>query len=237
VRIPKTVLGAAVLLLAGACGSSVDGQPTGGSTSAEASTTSKQATPSSSSTGDLTGFTPSAGNQDPSKKIPDIEIKTYPIGQHIQTPQRVAYDQSPPFGGTHDAVWAACGGVVYTKAVRTEHMVHTLEHGAVWIAYNPDQVQGDAVAALAKKVTGRPYTVMSPYPGLDKPVSLQSWGHRLKLADAADPRIDQFIKSLRQNQYTYPEPGATCDSPQFDQDNPPPFDPSPPPADAAPVGS
>jgi hypothetical protein len=179
---------------------------------------------------------PSADYDDPSKTIPDIEIKPYPLGSHIKAPLRVAYDQSPPFGGNHDYIWAACNGVVYTKAVRTEHMVHTLEHGAVWIAYNPDQVKGDALATLAKKVTGVPYTLMSPYPGLDKPVSVQSWAHRLKLADPADPRIDQFIKLLRQNPRTFPEPGATCDSPQFDQDNPPPFDPSPPPTGSAPVG-
>ncbi len=37
--------------------------------------------------------------------------------------------------------WATCNGVVYTKAVRIENMVHTLEHGAVWIAYNPDTIR------------------------------------------------------------------------------------------------
>jgi hypothetical protein len=77
--------------------------------------------------------------------------------------------------------------------------------------------------------------MMSPYPGLDQPISLQSWGHELKLADPNDPRIDQFISSLRQNQYTYPEVGASCDAlgpGYFDPDNPPPFDASPPPPDA-----
>ena len=63
---------------------------------------------------------------------------------------------------------------------------------------------------LYAKVEGQNYTMMSPYPGLDQPVSLQSWGHQLKLSDPDDPRIDQFISSLRQNQYTYPEVGARC---------------------------
>jgi hypothetical protein len=213
------VLGAAVLLLASACSSSETASP--------ATSTTTTATTKSSAT----------GAEDPSTTIADIEIKPYTSRDHVSAPQRVAYDQAPPFGGNHDGLWAACNGVVYPTAVRNENMVHTLEHGAVWIAYNPDQVKGDALKALALKVTGQPYTLMSPYPGLDKPVSLQSWGHRLKLTDPADPRVDQFIKSLRQNAYTYPEPGATCDSPQFDQDNPPPFDPSPAPAGAKPVGS
>ena len=122
----------------------------------------------------------------------------------------MAYTHSPPFGGTHDGYWAACNGVVYPTPVRNENMVHALEHGSVWIAYNPDQITGDAVKTLAAKVDGQPYRLMSPYPGLDQPISLQSWGHQLKLSDANDPRIDEFIQSLRTNQYAYPEPGASC---------------------------
>jgi hypothetical protein len=175
--------------------------------------------------------------EDVSLTITGIEVKPYTTRDHIRPPRRVAYDQSPPFGGTHDASWATCSGVVYTKAVRNENMVHALEHGAVWIAYNPETLPAAGVEALAKKVTGVPYMVMSPYPGLDKPVSLQSWGHRLKLDDPADPRVDQFVTALKLNENTFPEPGATCDNPYFDQENPPPFDPSPAPEGSAAVGS
>jgi Protein of unknown function (DUF3105) len=185
---------------------------------------------------DLSTFKPSKANHDPAKAIPGIKIREYAIGLHIQAPQRVGYDQSPPYGGAHDMIWAACNGVVYTKAVRNENMVHTLEHGAVWIAYNPDQVSGDALDTLTAKVTGQTYISISPYPKLDKPVSLQSWGHQLKLDDVNDPRIDEFITALRLNQYTTPELGAPCDATQyFDVDDPPPFDPSPPGPDAMPV--
>jgi len=98
-------------------------------------------------------------------------------------------------------------------------------------AYNPDKISGDAVKTLSAKIDGQPYSLMSPYPNLDQPISLQSWGHQLKLSDPNDPRIDQFIQSLRSNQYQYPEPGASCAAlgpGQFDQDNPPPFAPAPP---------
>jgi hypothetical protein len=123
---------------------------------------------------------------------------------------------------------------VYPNPVRTENMVHTLEHGAVWIAYNPDKIKGGDVDKLSAKVNGQDFMVMSPYPGLDKPISLQSWGHQLKLDSPDDERIDQFIKSLRRNDYTFPEKGATCDTQggAFDPTNPPPFDATPPPADA-----
>lgn len=178
----------------------------------------------------LAPFTPSAANPDPSKAIPGIVIKEYKGGVHVGPTDKVAYTQSPPFGGAHDQVWAACNGVVYPTPVRNENMVHALEHGAVWIAYDAARVTGPALDTLKAKV-GVPYTVMSPYPGLDQPISLQSWGHQLKLSDANDPRIDEFITALRINANTHPEPGASCQEqpPLFNQDAPPPFEPAPAP--------
>ena len=182
-------------------------------------------------------FTPSTANPDPSRQIPGVLVKSYKDSQHVMPAQRVAYDHSPPFGGSHDGFWAACNGVVYPRAVRNENMVHSLEHGAVWIAYNPDRVAGDAVEVLASHVRGQPYTMLSPYPGLATAVSLQSWGHQLAVDSVEDPRIDQFLRALRQNPNTHPELGASCDelgSGRFDQDNPPAFDPSPPGPNAVP---
>ena len=147
--------------------------------------------------------------------------------------QQVAYTHSPPFGGAHDGYWAACNGVVYPTAVRSENLVHSLEHGAVWIAYNPDQVSGDALSTLQKKVDGERYMVMSPYPGLDSPVSLQSWGHQLKVGDVDRP-AHRRVRLVAEAEPVHPPrgrrelrrhsgPGA------FDQDNPPPFAAAPAP--------
>jgi hypothetical protein len=180
-------------------------------------------------------FKPSPQNPDPSKNIPGVKILNYAGQQHVTPQQRVAYDQSPPFGGPHDGVWADCTGVAYSKAVRSENIVHSLEHGAVWIAYNPDKLDPNAVNQLKTRVEGKPYTLMSPYPGLDSPVSLQSWGHQLKVDKADDPRIDQFITALRENSNNvYPEVGGSCQGypGAFDAQSPPPFDASPPPPDA-----
>jgi hypothetical protein len=180
----------------------------------------------------LAPFTPTAENRDPSKNIPGVVvIDTYTGGQHVRADQQVAYTHSPPFGGAHDFAWATCTGVVYPEPVRSETLVHSLEHGAVWIAYDPDQVSGDALAQLRSKVQSKPYMVMSPYPGLDSPISLQAWGHQLKLSDAADPRIDQFVLALQRNQYTVPEPQGTCSEAQgaFSQVAPPVFAPAPAP--------
>jgi hypothetical protein len=180
-------------------------------------------------------FVPSASNPDPSTSIDGVVSTPYPGAQHVTATQRVAYDQSPPYGGPHDQIWASCNGVVYPNALRNENAVHSLEHGAVWITYNPADLSADQVAALAAKVQNKPFLLMSPYPGLDKPLSLQGWGRQLKLTDPTDPRIGEFISAVRGNRAINPEPGATCDTTSptlFDPTNPPPADSGPLPADA-----
>jgi hypothetical protein len=181
------------------------------------------------------GLRPDRGDPDPSTAIEGVEVEEFDGGRHVGPDQRVAYTRTPPIGGAHDRAWAACHGVVYPEPVRSENLVHSLEHGAVWIAYDPDRLDGAGVAALAARVEGQPYTVMSPHPGLARAVALQSWGHQLLLDDPADPRIDAFVTALRANPHTHPEPGASCDEigdGYFDRDSPPPF--APVPADGVP---
>lgn len=183
-------------------------------------------------------FAPSDENEDPSDDIDGVEKIDYATGAaHTVGDQRVAYDQAPPFGGAHDGVWADCSGIVYDKPVRNENMVHSLEHGAVWLAYHPDEVTGDDLETLEALVDGKPFLMLSPYPNLGTPIALLSWGHRLTIDDPNDERIGQFIEALRQNQYVTPEPNGRCDSQGtgFDVEDPPPFDPSPPGPDALPV--
>ena len=178
---------------------------------------------------DAERFTPTESNHDPSTGIDGVVVVTYPAGQHVKAIQRVAYDKAPPFGGPHDEVWATCTGVVYSKAIRNENAVHALEHGSVWITYNPDKISGDSLDELKSRVDGKPYMLMSPYPGLDSPISLQAWGHQLKLDNADDRRIPQFISALRGNSFNAPEPNGSCSviPGSFDPDNPPAFDPNP----------
>jgi hypothetical protein len=86
--------------------------------------------------------------------------------------------------------------------------VHSLEHGTVWITYRPD-LPADQVAKLKEKVQGQEKMMLSPYDGLDKPISLQAWGFQLKVDNADDSRIDEFIKTLRVNA-SIEGPNANC---------------------------
>jgi hypothetical protein len=172
-------------------------------------------------------------------EIDGIQTYDYPAGQeHVETP--VAYTESPPVGGPHapPPQWADCTGTVYDIDIRHENAVHSLEHGAVWITYNPDEVSDADIDTLAQLVENESGRMMSPYAGLDAPISIQSWGHQLKLDSADDKRIRQFADLLTLNSEFTPEPGASCENPGFAA-NPLPAEPAGAAADpsATPSGS
>ena len=160
-----------------------------------------------------------AANADKVESIDDIagvQTYDYPAGQeHVDTP--VQYAESPPVGGPHapPPSWADCTGTVYDVDIRHENAVHSLEHGAVWITYNPDDVSQSDIDTLAKLVDNKAGRMMSPYAGLDSPISVQAWGHQLKVDSAGDKRIKQFADFLTLNNDFTPEPGASCENPDF----------------------
>jgi hypothetical protein len=120
--------------------------------------------------------------------------------------QPVAYPQTPPVGGVHNFTWQNCG--IYDEPIPSENAVHSLEHGAVWITYDPNLPAAD-VEALRALVRGRSYTLLSPFPGLPGPVYASAWGVQLKADGASDPRLASFLTEYRQGPQT-PEPGAAC---------------------------
>jgi hypothetical protein len=127
------------------------------------------------------------------------------VGNHKAGP--LTYPNYPPVGGVHNGQWQNCMGDVYPAAIPKEQATHSMEHGAVWVTYRPD-LPADQVEKLASKVRNVEFMLMSPYPGLDAPISLQAWGYQLKLENANDGRIDDFINALRKN--TTQEPQAGC---------------------------
>ena len=138
-------------------------------------------------------------------------LETFDTGPatHVNTP--VDYPQSPPVGGNHDAQWADCTGTVYDVDIRHENAVHSLEHGAVWITYDPDELSEADVETLAGLVADQSGRMLSPYVGLDAPISIQSWNRQLKVESADDERLEQFADFFTSNPDS-PEPGAICES-------------------------
>ncbi|WP_129336955.1 DUF3105 domain-containing protein [Cellulomonas endophytica] len=123
---------------------------------------------------------------------------------HVTT--TVDYPQAPPVGGDHNAAWLNCG--VYAETVPDENAVHSLEHGAVWLAYDPS-LPADEVDRLEALAEGNAYVLVSPYEGMDAPVVATSWGYRLALESADDERLPVFVEKYLLNP-ELSEVGAPC---------------------------
>lgn len=114
---------------------------------------------------------------------------------------------TPPVGGPHNGTPQSCQ--VYTAPIASENAVHSMEHGAAWVTYDPDKVKGDDLKSLKEQVDGDPYRILSPYPGLKSAVSLQAWGEQLFVDSVKDKRIEEFLK-LFTNGPQAKERGGQC---------------------------
>ena len=112
----------------------------------------------------------------------------------------------PPVGGIHNPEWQNCG--IYDEPIPVEHAVHSMEHGAVWVTYQPE-LPTEEVEALRDNISGEDFVLLSPYPGLKSPVVLTAWEVQLELDSVDDERISEFVNYYRQGPTT-PERGATC---------------------------
>ncbi len=136
--------------------------------------------------------------------IPGIVTYSNLSRQHVTG--TINYPQVPPVGGNHNPVWQNCG--IYTQPIPNENAVHSMEHGAVWITYQPTLSTQD-VGQLTSLASGHSYVLLSPYPNLPSPVVITAWGVQLKVTSASDPRLAQFLKYYEQGPQTQ-EPGAAC---------------------------
>lgn len=140
------------------------------------------------------------------KPAPPQGVQTFTGLSRNHVTGTVHYPQTPPVGGDHNQVWLNCG--VYASPVPNENAVHSMEHGAVWITYQPN-LSAAEVTTLRNDVHGHTYVVLSPYPGIPAPVVASAWGVQLRLPGASDPRLAQFIRYYEQGPQT-PEPGSPC---------------------------
>lgn len=212
-----------VVALSGACSS---GEISGGGDSGETSgagttsggsntgvgTTSEQAlTPAEATVGPNEGSSmmPAGGEEpDPAQPPPENPpqgVETFPATTNDIVEGEVDYERTPPTNGDHAALWQNCG--FYTEPVRNENVVHSLDHGAVWITYDPDLPR--AQIETLRSYADEEYVLLSPYPEQTAPVVATAWRNQLRLDGAGDPRLDQFVEQFRVSQ-TAPLSGNGC---------------------------
>lgn len=123
---------------------------------------------------------------------------------HVAVDSITEAPSQPPAGGPHyPAPWPTG---VFSEEPPDGYLVHSLEHGIVWIAYQPEMVTPEQLAALTSLAEDyRRDVILAPRSANDAPVYVMSWGRRLQ-SDAVDiETIRQFIDT---NLNRSPEPGV-----------------------------
>jgi hypothetical protein len=151
--------------------------------------------------GSAAGTAPSSGSTLP---VNLDAVQLYEGLANDHTVEDVDYPQTPPVGGPHDPVWLDCG--VYDTPVRDENAVHDLEHGSVWLTYEPG-LSLDEVGSMAAQLPHN--SIVSPYDGLPSPVVVTVWGAQLQLTGPDDPRLGLFVRAFGDG-HTAPETFASC---------------------------
>ena len=135
-------------------------------------------------------------------------VQAVRVADNTHTEAPVDYQLRPPAGGAHDPVWWNCG--FYDEPVPDEHAVHSLEHGAVWLAYDPalGAQDLDRLRALAPP-DGK--VLASPYPDLPAGAAVvaTAWARQLTVDDAADERLAAFVAQYMSGSQS-PEANAPC---------------------------
>lgn len=128
------------------------------------------------------------------------------IGNQHDPDVEIAFTDLPPMGGPHHPSWQNCG--IYREPILARHAIHSMEHGVVWVTYNPEAVGSDQVSELEDMVRGRGHLLLSPYPDQAEPIALTTWDIQLTVESTDDNRIERFIERYRQARG--PEVGASC---------------------------
>jgi len=135
--------------------------------------------------------------------IPGVVVEKAASRSHREG--KIDYPKHPASGGDHNPVPVTCG--FYSQQPPDEFAVHSLEHGAVWIAFGPSLSPQDV--DVLRQFAKLDHVLVTPYDGMSVPITLVAWERRLEVQSVSDPRIKQFVDAFR-NGPTAPERGSAC---------------------------
>jgi hypothetical protein len=117
--------------------------------------------------------------------------------EHVQRGTEVDYAQMPPLSGPHYAGTVEAG--FYAEAQPLGDLVHTLEHGAVVVYYDPAALTNESEGSLrefAAVHTGtwrRVVVVPNPSENPDADYVLTAWRHRLYVDEYDPETVHAFL--------------------------------------------
>ena len=114
---------------------------------------------------------------------------------HFPQGTPIHYNTNPPAEGNHYPNPQPAG--IYPTPPPDGNLVHSLEHGAVILWYNPKKLsskQIDTVKNIFNKAPGDK-NIMVARTSMDVPLALTSWGRILKLNSIDEKTIDAFFNA------------------------------------------
>jgi len=122
---------------------------------------------------------------------------------HIADGDGVGGGPLPPASGAHAVEPQRVGS--YEDPIPEANAVHALEHGIVWIAYQPVLLSADQIGQLnALRSEFERDVIVSPRPANADAVVVVSWGRR-QIFDAVD--LEALRDFITANRNRAPEPG------------------------------
>ncbi len=135
----------------------------------------------------------------------EITLESYDVGafQHLPEGTPISYCTNPPSGGDHYPVWADFK--TYNASVPWPYVVHSLEHGAIVLAYNcstsecPELVQQltsvrDAAAVDPLCMPGVKRILLMPSTTIPTRIAAAAWGHVYRASCFDAPSLSAFIR-------------------------------------------
>lgn len=126
--------------------------------------------------------------------------------QHVATTEEMVIPQDePPVSGPHFPQWLPNGGG-YDEPVPDGNALHNLEHGMIWITYNPSLLTEEQIGVLHEFADERRRDVItSPREANAAPITVASWRRILTMDEPDTATLDQFVRT---NLNRSPEPGV-----------------------------
>ena len=110
----------------------------------------------------------------------------------------IEYATTPPYGGPHWSLPLRCG--IYEEEQRFEPMVHTMEHGAIVLYYQPLVLDAEAVGemrlAASQLLREGARLILTPSTRIGTPVAIASWGRLLLMDEFEEDTLRGFIAAF-----------------------------------------
>ncbi|PSQ50669.1 hypothetical protein BRD19_00330 [Halobacteriales archaeon SW_7_65_23] len=129
--------------------------------------------------------------------LTDVESFPSEGNQHVSAGTDIEYETMPPVSGPHYQSAASAG--FYTETPPLGELVHSLEHGAVVIYYDPAQMTDDAEESLRKFAETHigPWrsVIVAPNPNADPDAAyvLTAWRNKLEMDSSDVETVRAFL--------------------------------------------